>query len=110
MNTSFTSTYVPLQFVLMYNMVAIVTGTPTGTVFLEASNDPIANVLPGSPSITAPQNWSMIKSSDFVLSSSGSTMWNVKGIAYNYVRVAYTDASGGTSTAQMTINFNGKGM
>ena len=37
-------------------------------------------------------------------------MWNVRDVAYNYVRVVYIDASGGTSSATMNVIFNGKGV
>lgn len=107
LNTSFKSTFVPLKNIFMYSMAAIVTGTPNGVVTLEASNDPETD--PSFPSSLTPTNWVKIKSSDFTLTSSGRTLWNVQGIAYNYVRLSYADSSGGTSTATMTIIYNGKG-
>jgi hypothetical protein len=111
MDTDSFSPAVPLRFILYYCIAAIVTGTPTGTIYLQASNDPETNdTMPDGTPAPQPVNWVTITNSPFVLSSSGETMWNVRDIGYNYVRVGYTDASGGTSTATMTIIVNCKGM
>lgn len=108
MNANYTSPYVPLKFIFMYAMAANVTGTPTGIIKLQASNDPETDdttPLSNRP----PTNWVDITNSSFALSASGETMWNVRDVAYNYVRVVYTDSSSGSSTATMNIVFNGKG-
>lgn len=115
LNANYNSTYCTLKNIVMYNMAAIITGTPTGTIKLQASNDPETNdtqynVTAGKPPAVGPTNWVDIASSTFTLSSAGETMWNVRDVAYNYVRVVYTDTSGGTSTAVMKIIFNGKGI
>ena len=109
LNANYTSPYVPLKSIVLYTMAANITGTPTGTVKLQASNDPETNdtqPLSNSP----PTHWVDITNSTFTVSSSGETMWNVRDIGYNYVRVVYTDSSSGSSTATMTIVFNGKGV
>jgi hypothetical protein len=101
-------------------MSAIITGTPTGTIQIQASNDPETNdtqvntnygpgQTPTNPPAVGPTNWVTIANSPFPVSSAGEEMWNVNYAGYNYVRVQYLDASGGTSTATMTIIFNGKG-
>lgn len=108
MNANFESDFIPLKNIFMYSIAAIVTGTPGGTISLQASNDPETNDT--QPSTNQPTNWVTIADSDFALSASGETMWNVRDVAYNYVRVVYVDSSGGTSTATMNIIFNGKGM
>jgi len=115
MNVSSNSPYVPLKSIILYTVAAVVTGTPTGTIKLQASNDPETNdtqynVTANRPPSVGPVNWVDITNSSFTLSSSGETMWNVRDIGYNYVRVVYTDSSGGTSTATMNIIFNGKGV
>ncbi|HXB11754.1 MAG TPA: hypothetical protein VNZ45_07195 [Bacteroidia bacterium] len=111
MNTSGFSPAVQLKSILYYSVAAIVSGTPDGTIYLQASNDPETNdTMPNNDPQPPPTNWVTITNSPFVLTSSGETMWNVRDIAYNYVRVGYTDASGGTSTATMTIIVNCKGM
>jgi hypothetical protein len=120
LNANYNSPYVQLRNIYTYAMAAIITGTPTGTVQIQASNDPETNDTqvntsygpgqnPTNPPSTAPSNWVTITGSPFVVSSSGESMWNVNFVGYNYVRVQYIDSSGGTSTATMTIIFNGKG-
>lgn len=114
MNANYNSPYVPLKQIYMYTMAAIVTGTPTGSIKLQASNDPETNdtqtnATSGTAPAVGPTNWVDITSSSFNLTASGETMWNIYFVGYNYVRVVYTDTSGGTSTATMNIVFNGKG-
>lgn len=115
LNANYNSPYVPLKNILLYNVAAIITGTPTGIIKLQASNDPETNdtqtnITSGRPPAVGPVNWVDITDSSFSLSAAGETMWNVKDVAYNYVRVVYTDTSGGASTAVMKIIFNGKGV
>lgn len=109
LNANSNSTYVPLKNIIMYSIAAIITGTPTGSLKLQASNDPETNdsvPLSGAP----PTNWTDVANSTVAVSAAGNTMWNVADVAYNYVRVIYTDSSSGASTAVMTIVFNGKGV
>lgn len=108
LNVSSNSDYMELKNIYMYCITAIITGTPTGTLKLQASNDPETNTT--VPNSTAPPvNWVDIDDSTFTVTSAGNNMWNVREVAYNYVRVVYTDASGGASTATMKIIINCKG-
>jgi hypothetical protein len=120
LNANFSSPYQQLKSIYMYTMAAIITGTPTGTISIQASNDPetndtqtniatVAGQSSSNPPSKAPINWVTITNSTFVVTTAGETMWNVRDIGYNYVRVQYIDSSGGASTATMTIIFNGKG-
>jgi hypothetical protein len=121
LNANYNSPYVQLKSIYMYAMVVIITGVPTGTVAIQASNDPETNdtqvntptvngqPMPNPPSV-APLNWVTITNSPFIVTSAGETMWNVQAVGYNYVRVQYLDSSGGTSSATMKIIFNGKGV
>lgn len=113
LNANYNSPYIQLRNVYTYSIAAIVTGTPTGTIKLQASNDPETNDTQtnstGVPPAIGPSNWADIANSTFTLSTSGETLWNVSFVGYNYVRVVYTDNSSGTSTATMAIIFNGKG-
>lgn len=120
LNANYNSPYVQLKNIYTYAMSAIITGTPTGTIQIQASNDPETNdtqtnqpTVAGQPMTNppsvAPVNWVTITNSPFIVTTSGIEFWNVNAVGYNYVRVQYTDGSGGTSTATMTIIFNGKG-
>ena len=114
MNANYNSPYTPLKNIYTYSMAAIVTGTPTGTIKLQASNDPETNDTQtnstGLSPAVGPSNWADITGSTFSLVAAGETMWNVNAVGYNYVRVVYTDTSGGTSTATMNLIVNCKGV
>lgn len=108
--SGYTSPYIPLKSIYLFSIAAIMTGSPSGTIKLQASNDPETNDTQTNSSGTAPAvgptNWVDIANSTFTISASGETMWNVTNVAYNYVRVVY--AGSGSSTT--TIIFNGKGV
>lgn len=108
LNVTSNSPFVPLKSIIMYSIAAIITGTPNGTIKLQASNDPETNDT--QPSTLTPTNWADIANSSFTVTTAGETMWNVTDVGYNYVRVVYTDASGGTATATMKIVANLKGI
>jgi len=115
LNANYNSPYQPLRSIPLYTMSAIITGTPTGTISIQASNDPETNdtqinTTAQLPPAVGPTNWVTITGSTFTVTTAGEEMWNVDYAGYNYVRVQYTDASGGTSTATMKIIFNAKGM
>lgn len=111
LNANRTSPVVPLKNIFMYSIAFIVTGTPNGSVKLQASNDPETNdTMPSNNPQPTPTNFVDIANSTFALSSSGETMWNVQLVAYNWVRVVYTDSSGGTSTATVNCVTNIKGV
>lgn len=111
MNANSNSPAVQLKNIYQFAIAAIVTGTPTGSIKLQASNDPETNdTNPNNNPQPAPVNWVDITGSSFSLSASGETMWNVQNIGYNYVRVVYTDSSSGASTATMNIIVNAKGI
>lgn len=87
------------------------TGVPTGTFKLQASSDPVPQG-PASAPLTnfQPTHWSDITDSPFSVTLAGDYMWNVYDVMYNWIRLVYTDTSGGTSTATITnATFNGKG-
>ena len=113
LNVNSNSQYQPLRNIYTYAIQAVVTGTPAGSIKLQASADPETNDTQYNstnlPPAVGPTNWADITGSTFLLAAAGVTMWNVDFAGYNYVRVTYTDTSGGVSTATMTITFNGKG-
>lgn len=122
LNANSNSQYQQLKSIYTYTLAANYTGSATGSIKLQASNDPETNDTqvnvaygpgqpPTNPPSKAPVNWADIANSTFTIAPGiTETMWNVNAVGYNYVRVVYTDASGGTSTATMNIVFNGKGV
>ncbi len=109
LNANSNGTVQPLKNIYVYSISCIITGTPTGSIKLQASNDPETNDTTGTP-LPAPSNFADIANSSVNVTTSGVTFYNVDGIGYNYVRVVYTDTSSGASTATMKIIFNGKGV
>jgi hypothetical protein len=87
------------------------TGTPNGVFKLQASSDPLTNTTTPSAPGSVPTHWTDIPASSYTVNAAGNYMWNVYDIMYNWVRVVYTDASGGSSTAVVTSAIlNGKGV
>jgi hypothetical protein len=114
LNANYLSPYVQLKNIYTYSVAFIVTGAPTGIVFLQASNDPETNdtqynTSANQPPAVGPVNWISICGSDVTMTAAGETFWNVRDIGYNYVRLAYQDNSSGASTAKANMIFNGKG-
>lgn len=114
LNANYNSPYTPLKSIYTYSISAVITGTPTGTIQLQASNDPETNdtqtnTTSSLPPAVGPVNWVVIINSPFTVTTSGIEFWNVNAVGYNYVRVQYLDTSGGTSTATMSIVVNAKG-
>jgi len=107
MNTTVNSPAVPLQDIYGYAVQALYTGTPTGALKLQASCDAFKYAHDVNPQ--TPQTWTDVTDSSFSITSAGSYVWNVTGAFYSFFRVVYTDGSGGSSTARLTITVNVKG-
>jgi Flp pilus assembly protein TadG len=95
----------PLELYHMYGFCiqVVITNIPNGTLKLQASADPFNN----QGTVT---NWTDISGSTISVTTAGTQMWNVFDAMYNWVRIVYTDSSGGTSTAIMNATFNAKGV
>lgn len=114
LNANRNSIAVQLENMFCYAIQITIAGTPTGTAKLQMSNDPVpkANLVIGVNGLITytPVYWTDVANSSTAVSAAGSIYWNQADIAYNYVRVVYTDGSSGMSTATITAaNFNGKG-
>lgn len=102
---------VQLKNIFMYSVMCVITGTPTGTIKLQASNDPETNdTMPLNNPQPPPTNWADIANTSVAVSAAGNTMYNVSDVAYTYFRVVYTDGSSGASTAVMSVIVNAKGV
>lgn len=106
LNTSFNSPSQQIEMQIGYAVQANVTGAPTGTFKLQASADKAELI---SPSNYPPTHWSDITGTSIAVTTSGSYFWNVVDPMYTWFRVVYTDTSGGTSTATVTVVVNLKG-
>lgn len=106
-NTDINSTPAVLSDIYGFCIQAVITGTPTGTLKLQASNDPFKYVVNGG--VQTPTHWTDIADSSFSVVAAGNTVWNYNGAFYTFVRVVYTDASSGASTAVLNANITVKG-
>jgi hypothetical protein len=97
-----------VQKITYFSFSVFFTGTPTGTFYLEGSNDPYVIGTPTN-SNQAPTHWSTIQGTSIAVSAAGDVSWDYGGTGYQFVRVSYTDGSSGASNATITwSNFNGK--
>lgn len=91
----------------------VFTGTPTGTFKLQASADSAFSgnaTSAGSGLNASPVNWTDVSGSSNAVAAAGSLMYNIIEPGYNWLRLVYTDGSGGASTAVITsCTVNGKG-
>ena len=113
MNANRTSQAIQLQNNITYAIQIVFTGTPNGSFKLQAGADPVFNAVSSGnyTGINLPTHWTDVADSTFVVSAAGDVMWNVAEIGYNWVRVVFTDASGGLSTAVISSAVvNGKGV
>lgn len=93
---------VPLSVdqVYMGAVHSIWSGTPTGTLKLQASCDNV-----DEPSQVT--NWEDISgASTAIAGASGSALWNVVNIGYKWLRLSYVFSSG---TGTLNSTYNGKG-
>lgn len=114
LNANINSTPYQLKNIYQYTVVMNITGSPTGTLKLQASNDPETNDTQtnntfNAPPTKIPTNWADVTGSSFT-AAIGCNMWNVYFTGYNWVRVVYSDASSGSSTATGSIIMNAKGV
>lgn len=88
MSGNLTSTNLSLLQVFGFSIQAVWTGTPTGTLQLNCSNDGV--------------NWDMVQNSAQSLTgSAGHFTWNVTSSNYRWVQLTYTATSGSGS---LTVN------
>lgn len=80
-----------------FSVQAVITGTPTGTIELQASNDVVTSSAAG------PVNWTTITESEADITSSGTYMVNYELPSYSWVRLVYNRV-GGSGTMNARIN------
>lgn len=87
------------QIVKMSAQIIVGTGTATGSIQLQVSNDrvPAANLFNDAVFV----NWSNLGSATAV-TGTGVLLIAQQDMCYRAMRVVYTDSSGGTATAHLT--------
>ena len=92
MGADITSRAQALPHIFGYCVQAVWTGSPVGTMTLEASNDGVI--------------WSTVDGSTEAISGAGDGIYHVTDVFYAYVRLKYTRTSG-TGTLNVSINLKG---
>lgn len=87
-----------LEQIFAYSMEAVYTGSPNGTLSLQASNDYNPNTGNGT--------WTEIVDSPNAITGAGSSFWNVTSSNYKFVKLVYVRSSG---TGSLSVNFYGRG-
>ena len=94
MTASITSEAVNVQSMTRVAIQAIYTGSPVGSLKLQAAN-----------SLTS-QTWTDVSNSTVAVSAAGNQLWNVSDIGYALIRVVYTFTSG---SGTLEVIVSGKG-
>lgn len=101
--------------IVRFSVQAVVTGTPTGTLQLQFSNDkPVGK----TPSTFIPTHWTNLGASvavgaagTFAVPAAASAPWfNAVESSYAYLQLVYADTSGGTATGTVTANMEVKSL
>ena len=102
---TFSSNPIPLDQVFGIAIQAVWTGTPNGTVKLQASCDPPSQAQIAGPSYSTVTNWTDVANSSYsITGSAGNYMWNVADANYRWIRLTYTNTSGtGSMTAYACV-------
>lgn len=112
MNATVNSTAAQIYKCITFSIQVVFTGTPSGSFKLQASDDKAygGTAQFGNQGQGVPTNWTDIAGSTFTVAAAGNVAWDYSWPGFTFVRIVYTDSSGGTSTAVITSStFNGKG-
>lgn len=108
MGTSLVSSVMDLQQVWIYSLQAYWTGSPTGELKLQASNDITPIFTAQDVPFFAPTHWSDISGTVASTTAIGSAnyLWNVSTPAYRWARLVYTAS---TAAGTLVVNAVTKG-
>ena len=99
MTQSLTSSVVDLNQMIVFAVQAVYSGSPSGTLSLQASCDNV-------PSANQVVNWTTIANSAVNITTAGSSSWNYSLVGYRWVQAIYTFSSG-SGTLNITLNAKG---
>jgi hypothetical protein len=104
---SFQTPATSLEYQLGVSIQVVITGTPSGTLNLQGSND-FGTIKPAGPDQGNPGvvNWTDIANSSSPVTGAGTASWNFNGVFYKWIRLNYVSVSG---TGNMTVRINTKG-
>ncbi len=80
---------------------AVSAGTVNGALKVQASNDKPTGAMPEN---FIPTNWNDISGATVTIATAATSyMIPYQELCYEYLRLVYTDASGGTATSTITV-------
>ena len=91
-----------LENIYGYSVQAVLTGSPVGSIKLQASDDEGTDLIGGGVT-----NWTDITESITAVTTSGNIIWNVTSSFYRWARVVYVFTSG---SGTLNARFNIKGL
>lgn len=110
MNTAIASPALDMQQLYGVAIQATWAGIPTGTFKLQVSCDAATSYNSGNgPGANPITNWTDMTGSEYPVTAAGDYTWNVFEAMYTWIRLVYTDTSGGTSTAVLNVRYSAKG-
>lgn len=95
------------EFMLYVSAQAAVTGTSTGTLKLQASNDLPPSLATNSNGTQIPVNWSDIPNATIAIAGAGVYLIPQTLICYRYIRSVFV--AGNTAAGTITVNTNIQG-
>lgn len=94
-----------LGHIVNYSIQVVYTGSPNGTLSIEASNDEGSNT--NDTSNAQITNWTQVDAQ--AVSAAGSHMFQFENVGYKWVRLVWTNSSSGASTIT-SARYNIKGI
>lgn len=100
--TSINSTAFDGSYLVKASALATFTGTPAGTIELQASNDD-APYTGNDAALFTPTNWVIIPNTSQAISGSGSVLIPAVDICYQYIRVSFIATGGSAGTVNVRL-------
>lgn len=108
-NATTNGSAIPADNILQVSVQVVSTGTPTGVVKLQYSNDPNQGLVNDSNYSLVPVHWSDIPSASVAVNAAGVFSIPITTICYGFIRAVYTDGSGGAGTGTTSVNMKSNG-
>lgn len=100
LSANFASDAILVDQIYGFSMHLIYTGTPSGILSIECSNDPVQRASDIA-------NWTPISGATVTISAAGDTLFNVDKVYFRWIRIKYTFSS---STGSLSANYFAKGV
>ncbi len=97
-------------YVSTFSAQAVVTGTSTGTLNIQASNDPSAGLAVASGGTPIPTHWSNIATIGTVaIAGAGTYLIPKFDVAYRWMRCSFVATNGAAGTITVNVMTQGPG-